>query len=99
MSTIDVDRKWQLLINGEWVDPGAGTYDIIDPATTKVVGHAPEATVEQADDTAAAAKDAFTAWKNLSREARCEYIGRLGDEIAKRSPDWVDIDGAHERRL
>ncbi len=89
MSAIDVDKNWQLLINGEWVDPGAGTYDIIDPNTTKVVGHAPEATVGQADDAAAAAKDAFAGWKALSREERCEYIGRLGDEIAKRSPEWV----------
>ncbi|MDG2027157.1 MAG: aldehyde dehydrogenase family protein [Acidimicrobiales bacterium] len=87
---IDVDKNWQLLINGEWVDPAAGTYEIIDPATTKVVGNAPEASVEQANDTAAAAKEAFLPWKNLSREDRCEYIGRLGEEIAKRSGDWVD---------
>ena len=32
MSAIDVDKNWQLLINGEWVDPAAGTYDVIDPA-------------------------------------------------------------------
>ena len=56
MSAIDVDKNWQLLINGEWVDLAAGTYDVIDPATTKVVGRAPEASVEQADDAAAAAK-------------------------------------------
>lgn len=87
---IDVDKKWQLLINGEWVDPAAGTYDIIDPATTKVVGHAPEASVEQADATAAAAKEALAGWKRLSREERCAHIGRLGEEIAKRSADWVD---------
>ena len=56
MSAIDVDKNWKLLINGEWVDPAAGTYDVIDPATTKVVGRAPEASVQQADDAAAAAK-------------------------------------------
>ena len=66
MSAIDVDKNWQLLINGEWVDPAAGTYDVIDPATTKVVGRAPEASVQQADDAAAAAKAASAAWKNTS---------------------------------
>ncbi|NIR37626.1 MAG: aldehyde dehydrogenase family protein [Actinobacteria bacterium] len=90
MTTIDVDKDWRLLINGEWVEPEAGTYAIVDPATTEVVGHAPEATVRQAEDTAAAAREAFAGWKRLSREARCEYIGRLADEIARRSPDWVD---------
>lgn len=48
MTAIDVDKNWQLLINGEWIDPAEGTYDVIDPATTQVVGHAPEASVEQA---------------------------------------------------
>lgn len=89
MTTIDVDRTWKLLINGEWVEPGAGTYDIVDPATTGVVGHAPEATVEQAEDAARAAREAFAGWKRLSREERCGYIGRLADEVAKRSADWV----------
>lgn len=89
MSAIDVDKKWKLLINGEWVEPGGGTYEIIDPNTTKVVGHAPEATVEQADDAAAAAAAAFDGWKALSREERCAYIGRLGDEIEKQSSGWV----------
>ncbi|MEM7142038.1 MAG: aldehyde dehydrogenase family protein [Actinomycetota bacterium] len=87
---IDVEKNWQLLINGEWVDPAGGTYDIIDPATTKVVGHAPEATVDQANDTAAAAKEALASWRRLGRDERCAYIGRLGEEIAKRSGDWVD---------
>jgi acyl-CoA reductase-like NAD-dependent aldehyde dehydrogenase len=89
MSAIDVDKNWQLLINGEWVDPAAGTYDVIDPATTKVVGRAPEASVQQAEDAAAAAKAASVAWKNTSPAERCAAIGRLADEVAKRSADWV----------
>ena len=48
MSGIDVDRQWKLYINGEWVATDA-TYDIIDPNTTKVVGHAPEATAALLD--------------------------------------------------
>ena len=80
MSAIDVDKNWQLLIDGEWVDPAAGTYDVVDPATTEIVGHAPEASVQQAQDAAAAAKAAALGWKNTSREDRCEIIGRLADE-------------------
>ena len=49
MAVIDVEKNWQLLINGEWVDPAGGAYDIIDPATTEVVGHATEASVGQAE--------------------------------------------------
>ena len=75
--TIDVDRDWQLLIDGDWVDPAGGTYDIVDPSTTSVVGRAPEATRQQADDAAAAAKAALVGWKALSRDQRCEHIGRF----------------------
>ena len=89
MTAIEVEKNWQLLIDGDWVDPAGGTYEVIDPATTRVVGHAPEASVEQANDAAAAARAAANGWKNLSRAERCALIGRLGEEVAKRSPDWV----------
>ena len=35
----------RLLIGGEWVEAGNGTYDIINPATEEVVGQAPNASV------------------------------------------------------
>ncbi len=89
MSAIDVDRNWQLLINGDWVDPDDGSYAVIDPASTEAVGHAPEASVAQADDAAAAAKAALADWKRLSKAERCAYLGRLADEVEARSPDWV----------
>lgn len=89
MGMIDVDKDWRLLIDGEWVEGGAGSYEVIDPHTTGLVGRAPEATVEQADDAAAAAQAALHSWKNLSRRQRCEFIGRLADEIERRSADWV----------
>ncbi len=89
MSGIDVDKKWKLLINGEWVEPAAGTYDVIDPATTKVVGHAPEASEQQALDAAAAARQAAADWKRMPAAQRCELIGRLGDEVEARSSGWV----------
>ncbi len=89
MTAIDVDKNWQLLINGEWVDPEAGTYNVIDPATTQIVGHAPEASVGQALDAAAAARAAAAGWKNTSPAERGELIARLADEVAARSADWV----------
>ena len=71
MTAIDVDKNWQLLINGEWVDPEAGTYNVIDPATTQIVGHAPEASVGQALDAAAAARAAACGgWTAPSGTAR-----------------------------
>ena len=47
MSGIDVEQEWKLLIGGEHIST-ASHYEIIDPNTTKLIGRAPEATVEQA---------------------------------------------------
>ena len=41
VAAIDTERAWKLLIGGEWVEPGAGTYPVTDPNHGTVVGHAP----------------------------------------------------------
>ena len=51
----DPQNKWKLLIGGEWVEPSS-TYEITDPNTTETVGHAPDASVAEAEAAAAAAK-------------------------------------------
>ena len=28
---VDTERAWKLLVGGEWVEPGAGTYPVVDP--------------------------------------------------------------------
>ncbi len=91
MASIDKDREWRLLIAGEWVEPDAGTYEIIDPHTTQVMGHAPEASVAQAEAAASAARQASTAWKGLSRGERCAHLARLADVLETESPAWVSL--------
>ena len=70
----DTDRAWKLLIGGEWVDPAAGTYPVIDPNDGTVVGHAPEATAGQAADAARAARDALGGWRALSPAERGSHL-------------------------
>ena len=51
-------EKFQSYIGGEWVDGEAGSYEIVNPATEEIVGHAPQVTVNQslaATEAAAAA--------------------------------------------
>ncbi|MEZ0052333.1 aldehyde dehydrogenase (NAD+) [Mycobacterium sp. MAA66] len=66
-----VDRR--MLINGELVTT-AGRYPSINPATEEVFGHAPEATVADAEAAIAAARRAFdeTDWAtNVELRIRC----------------------------
>ncbi len=87
---IDPDRQWSMLIDGEWVTPGS-TYEIIDPNTTKVVGHAPEASVADAEAAAAAAKKALSDWRRTPVAERCAMLGRLADLLEGRVGDWVEL--------
>jgi len=83
--SFNVDEDYKLLIAGEWVSTSAH-YDIIDPNTTNVVGHAPEATVQQANDAAAAAKAASKGWKNTSVGERCALVGKAAELLARKLP-------------
>jgi acyl-CoA reductase-like NAD-dependent aldehyde dehydrogenase len=90
MAAIDKDHKWEILIDGEKVST-SDHYDIIDPNTTEIVGRAPEATVEQTLQAAAAARDALPKWKALSMEERCAFIGRAADALELASTEWVNL--------
>ncbi|HEX7095483.1 MAG TPA: aldehyde dehydrogenase family protein [Acidimicrobiales bacterium] len=86
----NVDEEYKLLIGGEWVAT-ADHYDIIDPNTTELVGRAPEATVQQANDAAAAAKEALKTWRKVPMEERCALLGKTAELLSKRINELVPL--------
>jgi len=64
---------YRLLVGGAWVEGGAGSYPVVNPATEETVARAPEASVSDAEQAAAAAREAFPAWSATAPEHR----GRL----------------------
>jgi acyl-CoA reductase-like NAD-dependent aldehyde dehydrogenase len=88
--SVNVDEDYRLLINGEWVAT-ADHYDIVDPNTTKVVGRAPEATAAQADDAAAAAREALKTWRNVPMEERCALLGKTAEVLSRRIGELVPL--------
>jgi phenylacetaldehyde dehydrogenase len=70
-----------LLINGEWIPAGNGTYEIINPATEEVVGHAPNASVDDALAAAKAAAEAFPKWSRTPVEERMALMNKAADAI------------------
>ena len=81
---LNADEEYRLLIGGEWVAPGAGTYEIVDPNTARVIGHAPEASMAQVADAAAAAKAALPGWRDTPMAERCALLGRAANLIDER---------------
>lgn len=88
---IDVDAPYRLLIDGEHVAGGDGTYAVVNPATEQVVGHAPNASVADAEAAAQAAADAFPAWSRTDPEHRAELLARAADLLDARYADLVPL--------
>ncbi|NLA34445.1 MAG: aldehyde dehydrogenase family protein [Actinobacteria bacterium] len=71
--------KAQIRIGGDLVDGGSGSYEVINPATEEVVGHAPQASVQQNLDATAAAAEAFGSWSQTTPEYRAELMNKAAD--------------------
>ncbi|WP_447039133.1 aldehyde dehydrogenase family protein [Streptomyces sp. DSM 118878] len=75
----------RLFIGGEWVAPGNGHYEVVDPASEEVVGLAPEASPEQAYAAAAAAREAFAGWSRTDPEERSAILSRAASVMRRDS--------------
>ena len=79
------------LIGGQWVDGADGAYEIHNPANGSLVGHAPEASVQQSLDAARAAKDAFASWSRTKPQYRAELLAKAAEAVRAHSADLVPL--------
>jgi len=91
MSGTTRERRWQLLIGGEWVDGSSGTYDIVNPATEEVVGEAPEASVADVEAAIAAAREAFPRWSRTPPEERARLLQAVADRVGERREELLPL--------
>ena len=82
--------EFQLVINGQRV-PGAGTFDVINPATERVLASCPRADRAQLDQAVAAAKAAFPAWSRRPIAERRQYLLRIADALSARIPEFARL--------
>jgi acyl-CoA reductase-like NAD-dependent aldehyde dehydrogenase len=83
--------KYQSLIGGDWVDGEDGSYEIVNPATEEIVGHAPEVSVRQAEDAVSAAADAFESWSRTTPQERAELLDRAADILETAFDELVPL--------
>lgn len=88
---MSVTTDERLLIGGDWVDGGDGGYEIVNPATESVVGVAPEASVQQAQDAARAARDAFESWSRTTPERRADLLKAAAERVRQKIEDLVPL--------
>lgn len=80
-----------LLIGGERVSGGAGTDEIVNPATEEVIAEAPRATTAQADDAVRAAREAFDGWAATPPAARAALLDRVADLLDACTDELVEL--------
>jgi len=81
----------RLFVGGRWVEPDGGHYEVVDPATEKTIGWAPEASRDQVHAACAAAREAFGPWSRTPPEERAAVLGRAADIIASRFVSYAEL--------
>jgi aldehyde dehydrogenase (NAD+) len=77
-------------IDGQWVEPkGKSTVDVINPATEAVAGRVTLGTADDVDLAVRAARKAFPAFSQTSREERVDLLERIIAEYQKRFEDMA----------
>jgi succinate-semialdehyde dehydrogenase/glutarate-semialdehyde dehydrogenase len=67
------DPSATLLINGHW-RTGPSTFEVLDPATMELIGHAGDATTTEAAEAIDSAWAAFPTWRGTDSEARSGHL-------------------------
>jgi len=91
MGATTTGEPYRLLVGGEWVEGGDGSYGIVNPATESIVDEAPEASVGDAEDAARAARDAFSAWSQSAPEERARLLQAVGDALRERADTLLPL--------
>ena len=73
-------------INGGWTAPKrAAQFDVINPATTKVLARVTQGSKQDVDAAVKAARKALPAWQKLSGHARARHLYALARTVQRHS--------------
>jgi aldehyde dehydrogenase (NAD+) len=80
----------KIFIGGEWVQPsGSETIEVVNATTEEVMGSIAACSAEDADRAVAAAREAFGAWSQTSREERAGYLSAIAAGIGERAEEFA----------
>ncbi|WP_349730339.1 NAD-dependent succinate-semialdehyde dehydrogenase [Peribacillus frigoritolerans] len=82
----------KLFINGEWTEAFSGkTYDVLNPATKKVVATVFYGSTEEARLAIKSANDAFPKWAALTAKERGDYLTKLYELMLKEKESLAEL--------
>ena len=78
----------RLYVDGQWrPSQGGGRLEVVNPATTEVIGSVPNGTVADADRAIEAARRAFPDWSTTSAGSRVDALRRLARGLVDRQEE------------
>jgi aldehyde dehydrogenase (NAD+) len=81
----------QFYIDGQWIDPvGQGQIGVINPATEEAAATIATGSAADVDKAVAAARRAFPAYAQTSREDRLDLLSRIIEVYRRRSNDLAE---------
>ncbi len=87
-----MDRKYQMYINGQWVNAVNGkAFDDFNPFTGEVFARVAAATRKDAEHAIDAAAEAFPAWAAISPSQKQMYLLRAAEIVEKRKQEFAQI--------
>ena len=94
MSNINIKQRYNLFINGEWVDPKSGEWlETINPANGEKLSIIADAGKEDVDAAVKAAREAFeNGWKDTSIEERSSILLEIADIIDENKDELAAIE-------
>lgn len=84
------DALFTITIGGAAVPTNDG-IDVINPATEEVVARAPNVTREQLDDAVAAARAAFSGWRDTPIAGRRAAVAKIGEVLAENADGFARL--------
>jgi len=80
-------------IGGEWVESSSGeTMDVLNPATGEVIAEVPRGTTEDVERAVAAAKKAWSEWREKTPKDRMELLLKLADVIDENAEELARLE-------
>ena len=76
------ERVFGHYIGGAWTEPGE-LFDVINPATSKVIARVSEGTLADVNAAVAAARSALDSWKAIGPHARARHLYALARGVQK----------------
>jgi betaine-aldehyde dehydrogenase len=95
MKATKSNNKYQMFINGQFVDAASGkTRDIINPATGEIIAQVPEADANDIDKAVRAARAAFDTgdWRKTTAQDRQKLLLKIAQLMRERFDEFVELE-------